>query len=55
MFEILIHLAELLGGVYEVLPNGTVKADDLAGAIASCGALDSSWAAECVTSAFGAW
>lgn len=55
MFEVIIALAEMAGGVYELLPNGTVKADDLVGAIASCGVVDSAYAAECVTSALGAW
>lgn len=51
MFELLIHLAELLGGVYEVLPDGSVKASDLLGMLAGCGAVDPAETVTCVDAA----
>lgn len=55
MYEIIIALAEMLGGQYELLNSGAVRAEGLLGMLAGCGALDSAYSAECVTSALGEW
>lgn len=55
MTEILIRLAELLGGRFDVLAEGAVRAYDIVGAVAACGAIDTAYRAECVSEAIGAW
>lgn len=39
MVDLLIALAELLGGQYEVWPDGTIQAWNWLGEIAGCGSL----------------
>lgn len=55
MFELLIALAELLGGAYTLLPDGSVMAEDVLGAIASCAEMPASDAELCVTTAIEAF
>lgn len=52
MFELLIHFAELLGGTYEVLADGSIRATDLLGMIAGCGAVSPEFQGECVAAVF---
>jgi len=51
MYELLIHLAELLGGTYTLFADGTLMADDLLGSIAGCGAIDPDLRDACVIGA----
>jgi len=55
MYEILIHLAELLGGAYTLLPDSSIMADDMLGAIAGCGQIDPEFHDICASAAIDAW
>lgn len=52
MIEFLIAMAELLGGVYEVLPGGTIRAEGALGMLAGCGAVPAEFQGECVAAVF---
>ena len=54
MYEIIIALAEVLGGQYELLNSGAVRAEGLLGMLAGCGAIDPAYAGDCVNAALGA-
>lgn len=54
MYEIIIALAEILGGQYELLNSGAVRAEGLLGMLAGCGALDPAYAGDCVNAALEA-
>lgn len=49
MIDLIIMLAEMLGGTYELLADGTVRADDFIGSLAACGAVPDR--ADCVVAA----
>lgn len=52
MIDIIVALASALGGVYEVLADGSIRASDLLGMLAGCGAVQDTNA--CVSAAFEA-
>ena len=56
MIDIMIAMAELLGGQYEIWPDGTIQAFNWLGEIAGCGSLtDSDDRFSCVLATSEVW